>query len=89
MTKTGGGRVPRPRDSLDLAPQNILSVSPLLLINSKHTERFTVTLKTYFLFGCEKWTLGELINLIDLAVKNGLWAQAKAQAMAKAWQAIN
>ena len=40
-------------------------------------------------FGCEKWTLGELIDLIDLAVKNGLWAQAKAQAMAKAWQAIN
>ena len=42
-----------------------------------------------YFFGCEKWTLGELINLIDLAVKNGLWAQAKAQAMAKAWQAIN
>ena len=43
----------------------------------------------YFFFGCEEWTLGKLINLIDLAVKNGLWAQAKAQAMAKAWQAIN
>ena len=39
--------------------------------------------------GCEKWSLGELIDLINLAVKNGLWAQAKAQAMAKAWQAIN
>ena len=43
----------------------------------------------YFLFGCEKWTLGELIDLINLAVENGLWAKAKAQAMAKAWQAIN
>ena len=43
----------------------------------------------YFLFGCEKWTLWELINLINLIVKNGLWTQAKAQAMAKAWQAIN
>ena len=40
-------------------------------------------------FGCEKWTLGELIDLLNLAVGNGLWAQAKAQAMAKAWQAIN
>ena len=40
-------------------------------------------------FGCGKWTLGELIILIDLAVENGLWAKAKAQAMAKAWQAIN
>ena len=41
-----GGRVPRPRDSLDLAPQNILSISRLYLINSKRTEHFTVTLKT-------------------------------------------
>ena len=40
-------------------------------------------------FGCETWSLGELIDLIDLAVKNGLWAKAKAQAKAKAWQAIN
>ena len=38
---------------------------------------------------CEKWTLGELINLIDFAVENGLGAQAKAQAMAKAWRSIN
>ena len=40
-------------------------------------------------FGCEMVLWGELIDLINLAVKNGLWAQAKAQAMAKGWQAID
>ena len=45
--------------------------------------------QAYFFFGCGMVLWGELINLIDLAVENGLWAQSKAQAMAKAWQAIN
>ena len=42
-----------------------------------------------YFFAYGKCTSGQLIDLINLAVKNGLWAQAKAQAMAKAWQAIN
>ena len=50
-------------------------------------EKWSLGRPTFF--GCGKWSLGELIDLIDLAVKNGLWAKAKAQAMAKAWQAIN
>ena len=43
----------------------------------------------YVFFACEKWGLVGLMDLINLAVKNGLWAQGMAQAMAKAWLAIN